>query len=261
MSDVVLGPGGRSTIGARGRWTIAALGAVTTIVTLAVLFRVPAPSIPLPIQTRPEVIRPAVRMAKADDADVLLKQEAELRDLRPLFLPTERNAALPEPRLEPGRTFLENENLKLTFADADVQVVRDLPPIVTLNSKPLEKAAAIDALAPDGGGISLVGFGRNKVTVEPFKARGGWVEITSADDGRTVFSDELPVAARPPGDKAWSPVEFVAFIDAAGLASPLVVTEGSRVDEVDVYFRNFLVRKFKIGERLPPGFYRITVAP
>jgi hypothetical protein len=253
MSDLALG--------GRNRWIVAAGGAIVVAATLAVLFRVPAPSILLPTQPPRTATAPAVRMARPDDADLLLKQEAELRDLRPLFLPTERNAALAEPRLEPGRTFLENENLKLTFSDAEVQVAKDLPPVATLNGKPTESAAPVDAFATDAAGTSLLGFGRAKAEVAPFESRGGCIEVTAAEDGRHVLSAVLPIELRPPGGKPWTPLEFMAFVDAAGLASPLVVTEGSRVDEVDVYFRNFLARQFRIGERLPPGFYRITVAP
>jgi hypothetical protein len=56
-------------------------------------------------------------------------------------------------------------------------------------------------------------------------------------------------------------MEFVATIDAAGLAAPLMVTTHSGVDEVDVYFKNFLVRTLRVGERLTPGIYRISVGP
>jgi hypothetical protein len=56
-------------------------------------------------------------------------------------------------------------------------------------------------------------------------------------------------------------MELFAAVDAAGLAAPLLVTEGSRVDEVDAHFRKMLAQTYRIGERLPPGFYRIVVGP
>jgi hypothetical protein len=244
----------------RSRWLVAGIGAITITVTLAFLFRVPTATIALPSPSSAS-IRPAVKMANADEADLLLKQEAELRDLRPLFLPTQRNAALPEPRLEPGRTFLENETLKLTFPDAEVLVSKDLPPLVLINGKPAEAAQPLDALAADATAIPLEGFGRGQIAVQPITPRGGCIEVIAAEDGRHVWTAELPVSSGPPGEKPWTPVEFLAVVDAAGLTSPLVVTDSSRVEEVDVYFRNFLSREFRIGHRLPPGFYRITVAP
>jgi hypothetical protein len=59
----------------------------------------------------------------------------------------------------------------------------------------------------------------------------------------------------------WAPLEFLATVEAAGLVAPLTLTGRSGVDEVDAFFRNYLVRTFRLGERLPPGFYRITVSP
>jgi hypothetical protein len=47
----------------------------------------------------------------------------------------------------------------------------------------------------------------------------------------------------------------------AGLAGPLVVTESSRVEEVDVHFRRQLRQVFRLGERLAPGVYRVVVGP
>lgn len=249
-----------AALAGRSRWIVAGIGAVAVTATLAFLFRVPTQTIALP-SPPPLSIRPAVKMANADEADLLLKQEAELRDLRPLFLPTQRNAALPEPRLEPGRTFLENETLKLTFPDAEVLVSKDLPPLVLINGKPTESAAPKDALAPDAVAISLEGFGRGEIAAEPIPPRGGCIEVIAADDGRHVLTADLPEGVRPPSEKTWTPVEFLAVVDAAGLTSPLVVTDSSRVEEVDIYLRNYLSREFKIGQRLRPGFYRITVAP
>ena len=107
----------------QGRWLAAFVGALGVVGGLALLFRSPAPrqlTLPARVETKQ-----ALRVARPDDRNVLLKQETELRDLRPLFLPTERNAALPEPQLEPGRTFLDSENLKLTFSDADSKQLVD----------------------------------------------------------------------------------------------------------------------------------------
>lgn len=246
--------------GDRSRWIVAAAGAVTITAALLMLFRIPSAPVGFTPPAGSALTAP-VELANPNAADLLLKEEVELRDLRPLFLPTDRNAALPEPRLEPGRTFLDDENLKLSLAEAELQVSRNLPPVVTLNGRRLEKAAPADALAADAGHSDLLGFGRAPVVITPFESRGAALEVIASSDGTRVFSVELPIDARPPGEKPWAPLEFLAVVDAAGLSSPLVVTQGSRVEEVDAYFRNFLARNFRIGERLAPGFYRIIVAP
>jgi len=191
----------------------------------------------------------------------LLKEETELRDLSPLFLPTERNASLPPPRREPGRTFLDEESPKFRFTEVELQLAKGLPPTATVNGRAAGIAEPVDTLAPQVIGSSLAGFGRRRSDIPAFSARGGLVEVVAAGSGRSVLIAKLPIEGRPPGGKAWAPVEFLAVVDAAGLASPLIVTEGSRVEEVDAFLGNYLTRAFRLGDRLGPGFYRVIVAP
>jgi hypothetical protein len=246
----------------RPRWIIASLGALTVIVVLMMLFRFPASPTPL---TRAEPAlesrQAIVNVARPDDRNRVLEEEAELRDLRPLFLPTERNAALPEPRLEPGRTFLDNDQLNRTYTDSEAQVSKDLPPITTLAGKPVEQAGPLDALSPAENTWSLQSFGRETARVQPVPTRSGYLEVAAFTDGEIALAAELPMSARPSGDKSWGPIELMGVIDAAGLVGPLVVTDGSRVEEIDTHFKNYLAQKYRIGDRLSPGFYRITVAP
>jgi hypothetical protein len=107
----------------------------------------------------------------------------------------------------------------------------------------------------------LTGFGRQERVVERLPARGGFVEVVAAATGERVLAEALPPSMGPVAGKAWEPMELFAAVDAAGLAVPLVVTEGSRVDEVDAHFRKVLAQTYRIGERLPPGFFRIVVGP
>src|SRR5687767_14616959 len=131
-----------SEMESKGRWITAGLVALAVVAMLVLLFRFPAPPVPLPQRVVEGKIA-SVKIAKPNDNNRLLKEEAELRDMRPLFLPTERNAALPEPRLESGRTFLDNETLKLTFTDTEAQVSQELPPVALLGGKRLEDAKPI----------------------------------------------------------------------------------------------------------------------
>lgn len=244
--------------GELGRWLVAAVVSLATLAGVAGLFRAPAPAEP----TRTSVaVKHAVEVARPGPADELLRQETELRDLRALFLQTSRNAALREPRREPGRTLLGEEARELKFTEAELHVERDLPPIVTLNGRTIDKAEPVDALGFDTDLASLTGFGRKPTTEPVLPARGGFVEIFALRDGARVLADALPAATRPQTEKVWGPLEFFAAVDSSGLTSQLVLTKGSRVEEVDAHFRRFLVQDFRIGLRLTPGFYQITVAP
>ena len=45
------------------------------------------------------------------------------------------------------------------------------------------------------------------------------------------------------------------------MVGPLVLTVHSDVAEVDAYFGRYLVEKLMVGQRLEPGFYRISIGP
>jgi len=184
-----------------------------------------------------------------------------MRDLRPLFLPTEFNATLSEPRREPGRTILDDEAPRVGGAEAELSIGRDLPPIARLGSRPADKARGSDVLMAADNAPGLVGIGRTAGKVAAFAGRSGFVEIVAAWTGQTVLAEALPKELGPPGNKAWEPMELFAAVDASGLVAPLVVIEGSRVDEVDAHFRRTLEQRYRVGERLPPGFYRIVIGP
>jgi hypothetical protein len=243
---------------------VSGITAIAATAVLLMLFRFPPRNVTLPESVRFEqvpVIPAKVELTKAAVADVLLKEETAIRDLRPLFLPTEFNATLPEPRLEPGRTFLDQEAPRFGFAEADLVVGRTLPPVAMIHDKPAHQAKPLDVLKADVSAGPLYGFGRRPLETAPLPPRGGYVEVFASESGERVLAEMLPAEAQPAADKAWEPFELLAKIDAAGLMMPLVVTTSSRNEEVDAHYRNFLARTFRIGERLRPGFYRIVVGP
>ena len=251
--------------GEKARWALAGGAAAAIMVVLLVLFRGPQPGTALPMPapgTPAPKAKPVVQLASSATGDSVLAEELVLRDMRPLFLPTEGlNAALPEPKREPGKTFLDNETLKLSFSEADLNIGDGLPPVATINGKAADAAGSLDVLAGESVAPALQGFGRRMPEIVPMEARGGFVEVVAIATGHRVWAEPLPVEARPPGNKAWQPAEFVASVAPAGLIAPLALTTSSQVEEVDTHFRNFLTRRYRIGDRLPPGFYRITVGP
>jgi hypothetical protein len=113
----------------------------------------------------------------------------------------------------------------------------------------------------EGDTVALRGFGRSPVQVAVLPVRGGFISVVTLRTGLEVLAEALPAEASPPGGKSWEPLELLAAVDVAGLAAPLVITTSSRVENVDAHFRDFLARTFRIGARLPPGFYRIVVGP
>ena len=213
------------------RWAVAGAGAAAVGALVVILFRHATPPSPPPAKA-PH--RPTVTLVNATDQ--ALNDEAVLLDPTPLFLPTKWNATQRElAPPDPGGRFQGFDAPKLSFAENELKL--GLPAPIAVPAGPAEAVAA-DA---------------------PTAARGAFVEVRMAGNGRNVLAQAIPGA--PPGRGGWAPVEFVARVDAAGLVGPLVVTERSGLEEVDIFFANYLARTLRVGERLAPGFYRICVGP
>ncbi|HVS51441.1 MAG TPA: hypothetical protein VHD62_03730 [Opitutaceae bacterium] len=236
------------------RWAASAAGAIVVMAAVFMLLRVPhaPPVVPLP---RAETLPPRIELAQRTAENVALSEQTAMHDQRPLFLPTERNTRIAPPtRPEAGKSVLEQDVLKPTFGDA---LALEWPASTEVAEKPAQAMAAGATPAP------LYGFGRVDEPAVAAPPRGALVEVLSASTNESVFTAKLPVEARPPvtGEKGGRPLEFLAAVDAAGLVGSLVVTEHSDAEEVDSYYRNYLAQSFRLGERLPPGFYRVIVGP
>jgi hypothetical protein len=185
-------------------------------------------------------------------ADSVLTEEADLFDRTPLFLPTRWNSAEKElPSSDPSGGFTGYPD-KLFFNGDELDL--GLPAPISLPGR------LPDALGENPPGDPYLGIGRTGYRPEPLPARGAYVEISEAGTGRNVFTRSLD-DARPPGDGSWQPMEFLVAVDPAGLVGPPVLTVPSGQEGVDAYFGRYLSGILRVGDRLLPGFYRISVGP
>lgn len=193
------------------------------------------------------------RLVKKGEGSVVA-EEAQFFDPTPLFLPTEWNTdqnILPRSILRdpsqmfpdfPSRLNFEEEALALEFQD-----VLQLPD----NSS--------DTIAVLSGEMPFMGMGQGNAEIGVLEPRGSYISVKSADGQADILSEALPDAQPPEGN--WRPIELLAAVNTAGLIGSLSFVERSGVEEVDLYFRNYLVGTLHLGERLAPGFYRIVVGP
>jgi hypothetical protein len=183
--------------------------------------------------------------------DPALAEDVALFDPATLFLPTRWNSSYVVKAVsEPGDAF-GGFPPDLIFPES--------APVLDLPRAPMPASPGA-TLADDPPGLPLLGFGRTPERVAPLAGRGGFVEIFDAATGRSVFAETLPEAA-PPADAPWQPMEFLAAVDPAGLVGPLIATVSSGARPVDSYFRRYLAETLRVGARLAPGFYRISVGP
>lgn len=240
------------------RWLPAIASGLVLIVLAAALFRVPSQ----PPAGRAAQPSPAVRLVRSGRADATLHpgaslegEDATLHDPTTLFLPTpwssaQKDAPVPPPEgsftgYEPRLVFAEDK-LGLGLAP-EAPVLR---PADALQTSPL-------------GSNPLIGIGRTDAPVPALGPRLVFVAAAEARTGRIVLAESLAVLPSAPPElrsRAWSPLEFMAAVDSAGLVWPLVPAVRSGT-AADAFFLNYLSRDFRIGDRLAPGFYRISVGP
>jgi hypothetical protein len=222
-------------------WTWASILGIIVVVWLAFQIRAP--------EALPSIEKPA--RAGVDLVDPVVIKGTMLFDLTPLFLPTEYNSSRKDyVPTEPGDAFA-GFPFKPTFSDSQIEL--HLAPPTAVPTSPAE------ALVGDPPGAPFIGFGRVDIKIEALVPRAAYVEVTDAGSGRTVFSQPVEDAQPPVSD--WKPMEFMAAVDSGGLVGPLVLTVHSDVADVDAYFGRYLAETLRIGQRLEPGFYRISVGP
>lgn len=240
-------------------WLIASLCGLVGAALVLTLFRVPRSPRPKDIGAKiPKSDgTESIGLARIDDRDASsrLRDEALLRDPTPLFLPTSWNVgenALPaNARQEPGSAFRDYAP-KLTFPIADLRL--GLPaPIAVPQQVP-------DVFDTDTPKRPYLGFGQTDRAVDALPKRTAYIEVAAIANGGLALAEPIE-ASTPPPENNWQPLEFLVAIDRAGLVRPATLVTSSQVSSVDAYFRDFLTDGLHIGERLAPGFYRVSIGP
>jgi hypothetical protein len=232
-------------------WAAAAL-AVAAHVVVIFLWR-GEPAVPPPAAaSRPRV---TVVAESATGGGPLVKEQIELFDQQPLSMPTPWNAgATPLPaalRRQPGEVFGLYEP-RLAFA------AERLEPVFTpRGGAPQDSLAGLRVLGTTANGWG--GLGRLDRPAPALPARDAGVEVRSFASGEVVLQaalSELPALVR---EHDWAPLEYSVVVARVGLVGVPTLASGSGVEEIDAFFGSYLVRQFRLAERLPPGFYRVDI--
>jgi hypothetical protein len=234
--------------GERRIWLTAGAGALFAVGFVLWLFsRSPAP----PQAAAPPRPVPAVGFGATDEKE---REQAELFDPTPLFLPTRWNVQPQHMPVgvarEPGTAFATFDP-KLQFGENVLAL--NFPAVVATPARPVEALAVGTSPRP------LLGLGRVDIAAEPLATRGGFAEVSEAGTGESVLAQALPGAVAPAGD--WAPLEFLVAVNAMGLIGPPQLAHSSGNEAVDAYFRAFLAENFRLGARLRPGLFRVCIGP
>jgi hypothetical protein len=207
--------------------------------------------------------QPFVRVASSDPGtgNQFLRERTEYFDPTPLFFPTKWNfgqSALRESmRRQPGDVFGSFE-AKHTFSEQNIK-----PYSAEATAAP---ERLVDVLA-QGNETPYGGMGQIDMQRPALLERSGFLEVKNLVGGKIVIEQALNGLALPHPD--FAPLEFLVAVSSTGIVGEPVIVQSISPDaaatgdteEVDSFFRSYLVKTFRLGERLNPGRYRVLVGP
>lgn len=182
----------------------------------------------------------------------LLREQAEYFDPTPLFFPTPQNFGQDRVIAGLGRkpsagfadfgpSFRFTEKLGAYGLSADAAPQRPEDLLTFADEAP------------------FAGMGRADFVVAPLPPRSAFVEVKSLMGGGLVYRQAITDVALPQAE--FAPLEFLLLVSANGIVGEPLITTNSGSEQVDQFFRDYLVKSLRIGERLPPGKYAVCVGP
>ena len=237
------------------QWVWLAAGAAVAVRVAFIFWGREAPAVPPPpSHTRPRV---TVVAENGRGGGPLVKEQMELFDQQPLSMPTPWNAGsvgLPaELRRQPGEVFGMYEP-HLAYAPERLE-----PVFAPSGVAPASGRDGLRTIGAMAGGWD--GLGRVDRPVPQLVERDAAVEVRRFSDGQAQVVLREPLQGLPAAVSAhdWPPVEYSVTVAPEGLLGVPTLTVGSGVEVVDAFFGGYLAREFRLGERLPPGFYRVCI--
>lgn len=216
--------------------------------------------IQLPVAAPSHAIKsPFVRLAGVGlgGDEQLMRERSELFDPAPLFFPTEWNFSqrpLPAGMHKlPGQIFesfeanftMGEQGMKLYGADAFATPER------------------LGEILAQGNAGSFAGMGQLDPSHKALTQRSLSIEVVKLSNGKTViFNQDNDL--NPQGLNIKPMIFLVAVSNAGLIGDPVFVPELGQDDvddEVGALFRSYLIKSFRLGERLSAGRYRVVIGP
>lgn len=184
----------------------------------------------------------------------VVREQLEYLNPEPLFMPTAWNAGvqpLPaELRRQPDQAF-QSFDPQMTFSSNRLDPVFTPPSVA-----PEEPLRALEI--NDSPRFATVGrLESAPVSLE----REAFIEVRRVSDGGLIHAGPLSGLPTSVLEVPWAPIRFLVAVNEVGLVGSPMIEVGSGNTEVDDAIQGFLGSNYRLGNRLIPGFYRVTVGP
>lgn len=202
-----------------------------------------------------QAVRAFVQVAGSGSgsSDQVLRERAELFDPTPLFFPTDWNFGQ-----TPVQVGLQRDSLEVFPAFEPQFVFPEQAAGLGVSTKASEMESLPEVLAR-GNPIPLAGLGAVDVLGAVLEPRAAYLEVRKFAGGKALLATELKELTLPRRD--FAPMECLLVVAADGVVGDLILASSSGEEEIDSFFRNYLLKAFRIGERLAPGRYRVVIGP
>lgn len=205
-----------------------------------------------PANTYDEIITSKPFASFSNKKDSILDDQVFIFNTEPIFLPSEWN----EIPLVPTE-------------EIDQFLFSDLPPQTSLyNYQSLSSIITprLSILKPldilDQQPINLFkGINQNKSEISTSNKLKAYLTIENFNDFKTFKTYEIKDKDTPIKDQLWSPLEFLVIIDELVPLIPPLMIQSSGIEEIDIFFKNYISSSLLKLNQLPIGYYQITISP
>ena len=209
--------------------------------------------IPITAKGTPSM-QPVVRLPKpGTSVGNAMRERAEYFDPTPLFFPTEWNfgqGALRESmKRQPGDV----------FGSIDAQFVFGEQNIKPYNAGLAAQTFSLAEVVAASNETPFGGMGESEAKPVVLAGRSGFLEVRTVSDGKPILEQTLVGVSIAHAD--FAPLEFLVVVGNSGMITEPILVSRSGWEDVDGYFRTYLLKTFRAGERLAPGMYRILIGP
>lgn len=182
--------------------------------------------------------------------DDILRDQALIFDTKPIFLPSEWNT----------KDIKSNEVDKSLFPDLLAQTTIDTD--MTLSK--LIHPEIITVLPTDSLKQLLnpfEGINQDQLVFSSFNIPKIHVIIKNFIDSKLIENYEIESENPILQTQFWGPLEFLVIVDESGPVMPLLISQSSGIEDVDLYFQKYISDPLLKLSRLPKGYYKVMINP
>ena len=231
---------------------IAIITGITIYVLAFLTFHVEVPSIETVDFSEPYIQYPSPEEKKINQ---LIREQAELYDSAPLFLPTSWNYVT---NVETLSLEVHSSSLFPTYEEKWTISDEMLKPNISSGVSIITRAR--DSLKYEYWDLFST-FGEGKYKENWMSLRMGWVEVYDMLNNKIVRSESLPENIDELKElPLWAPLEFLITIDNLGPIGEPLLLKGSGSETIDAILRDYILEPV-FGARLVPGYYKVSIGP